>query len=180
LSVRTQKENWDLFYSTLAPVAGEKILDVGAGKGAIANRVLQRTKGAEVYAVDPNEKRVASMRRDYPAVKSSVAGAESLPFPDSFFDKAYTTMALHHYADLGKALQELKRILKPGGGFVIVEVDPASAQGRAFRFFGRLSGEHMNLMSEDQLRSRLGVEDGLRVVSSAKMKSGYIVHAVRA
>jgi ubiquinone/menaquinone biosynthesis C-methylase UbiE len=179
MSARAQNPSWDPFFSTLAPVAGEKILDVGAGKGSVAYRVLQGSKGAEVFAVDPNEKRVALMRRDYPALKSSVAGAESLPFSDSFFDKVYTTMALHHYSDLDKALKEVGRVLKPGGHFVVVEVDPASTQGKVFRFFGRLTGEHMNLVSEDQLRSRLGAEYGFKVGSSAKLKSRYIIQATR-
>jgi len=177
LSVRGS--NWDAFFSTLAPRAGEKILDVGAGKGSIADRVFNASKGAEVYAVDPNEKRVASMQQNFPGLKSSVAGAEGLPFPDSFFDRAYTTMALHHFADLDRAMKELRRVLKPGGSLVVVEVDPASTLGRAFRFFGRLNGEHMNLMTEDQLASRLGGEDGFRVASSAKLKSSYIILATR-
>jgi len=177
--VKAEEPLWDLFFDVLAPAAGEKILDVGAGKGSVANRVLQRSKGAEVYAVDPNEKRVASIRRDYPALKSSLAAAEGLPFPDSFFDKAYTTMALHHYSDLGMALKELRRVLKSGGRFVVVDVDPESAEGRVFRFFGRLTGEHMNLMSQDQLVSRLKAEEGFRVDSSARLKSRYIVQAVR-
>jgi ubiquinone/menaquinone biosynthesis C-methylase UbiE len=179
LSVPTQKYSWDLFFRTLAPVSGERILDVGAGKGHIANWVLQQSKGAEVYAVDPNEKRVAAMRRDYPALKSSVAAAESLPFADSFFDRAYTTMALHHYSDLGKALKEVGRVLKHGGCFVVVEVDPDSTQGRVFKFFGRLTGEHMSLISEDQLMSKLGAKDGFKVGSSARLKSRYIVQALR-
>jgi len=179
LSARAQDPNWGPFFSALAPVAGEKILDVGAGKGSVAYRVFQESNGAEVYAVDPNEKRVASMRRDYPALKSSVAGAEILPFSDSFFDKVYTTMALHHYSDLDKALKEIGRVLKPGGHFVVVEVDPASKQGKAFRFFGRLTGEHMSLMSEDQLVSTLGAKDGFKVGSSAKLKSRYIIQVTR-
>jgi ubiquinone/menaquinone biosynthesis C-methylase UbiE len=169
----------DLFFRTLAPVPGERILDVGAGKGSVAHRVFEESSGADVYAVDPNEKRVKSMRSHYPELKSSVAGAESLPFPDSFFDKVYCTMALHHFSDLERALKELKRVLKPGGSFVIVEVDPSSAMGRLFRFFGRLNGEHMNLMTENQLQSKLQAEGRFRVASSAKLRSGYIIQATR-
>jgi ubiquinone/menaquinone biosynthesis C-methylase UbiE len=174
-----QRSNWDAFFSTLAPVAGERILDVGAGKGSIANHVLEASKGAEVYAVDPNGKRVASMQHNFPGVRSSVAGAENLPFSDSFFDKAYTTMALHHYADLGKALQEFRRVVKLGGCLVVVEVDPGSALGRMFRFFGRLNGEHTNLVTKDQLASRIEADGGFKVASSAKLKSSYIIRASR-
>lgn len=173
------KSNWELFSDALSPASGERILDIGAGKGSVAQRVLEASKGAEVYAVEPNEKKVAAIKRNFPAIRSSVAGAESLPFPDSYFDKAYTTMALHHFADLDKALAELTRVLKPGGSFVILEVDPGSAKGMMFRFFGRIMGEHMNLMTEEQLKARLRSAEGFRVSHSAKMGSGYLVQLIR-
>jgi ubiquinone/menaquinone biosynthesis C-methylase UbiE len=179
LSVGTQKATWDVFFRALAPTAGERILDIGAGKGSLAYRVLKGSNGAEVYAVDPSEKRVASMRRDYPELKTSVAAAESLPYSDSYFDKVYTTMALHHYADLDRALKEIGRVLRSSGSFVILEVDPSSVQGRVFRFFGKVTGEHMNLMNEEQLVSRLRVKEGFNVADSVKLKSVYLIRAVR-
>ncbi len=164
----------------LAPAPGDKILDVGAGRGAVAMRVLRSTEGVEVYAVDPNEKRISSAQRDFPELKSSVAGAEGLPFPDSFFDKAFTTMALHHYSDLDSALREIWRVLKPGGSFVILEVDPRSPKGRLFRLFGRIDGEHMNLMSAGQLASRVGAAAGFKITRSASRGSDYLIQATRA
>ncbi len=172
------KSNWDVFMGALAPAGDEKVLDIGAGKGSVADRVFRASR-AEVYAVDPNEKKVEAIKRDYPAIKSSVAGAESLPFPDSYFDKAYTTMALHHFADLDRALGEIARVLKPGGSFVVLEVDPGSAKGRAFRLLGRVLGEHMSLMTEEQLEARLASAEGFRVASSSKVGSGYLIKLTR-
>jgi ubiquinone/menaquinone biosynthesis C-methylase UbiE len=174
------RSEWELLLSTLAPASGDKILDVGAGNGAIAARVHQASKGAEVYAVDPNAKKIASMSRNFPMVKGSIAGAESLPYPDDFFDKVYTTMALHHYSDLDKALGEVARVLKHEGSFVVLEVDPSSGKGRLFKFFGRLTGEHMNLMSENQLATRLGSSEGFKVERTARMGSGYMIQLRRA
>ncbi len=175
----SSRSNWEVFLDALAPAMGERILDVGAGKGSVAQRVLDASRGAEVYAVDPDEKKVDAVRRNFPAIKSAVAGAEGLPFPDSFFDKAYTTMALHHFADLDKALVELARVLRPGGSFVILEVDPGSARGMMFRLFGRLMGEKMNLMTEERLTARLGSCKGLKVTRSARVRSGYLIQLVR-
>ena len=172
------KSEWDQFVSMLSPSTGDKILDIGAGKGDVAAKVLQ-SSGADIYAVDPNEKRVASMRATHPAVKSSVAGAERLPYPASSFEKAYTTMALHHYADLDLALQEVARVLKQGGAFVILEVDPGSGLGRLFRFLGRLTGERMNLMSKEQLEERVGKLGLFRTTASASTSSGYLVVLTR-
>lgn len=176
---QTAKSEWELLLNALAPVGGERILDVGAGKGTIAGRVQAASKGVEVYAVDPNERRVASMKHDFPVVKSSVAGAEGLPFPDSYFDKAYTTMALHHFADFDKALSELARVIKQGGSFVVLEVDPHSAKGNLFRFAGRLMGEHMTMMSEDQLAAKLRAAGTFKVAHSVKHGSGYLIQLTR-
>ena len=169
----------DRFLRMLSPSSGERILDIGAGKGNVADRVLKATGGAEVHAVDPNEKRVASMKKEFPAIRSSVASAERLPFADSYFDKVYSTMALHHFSDLDEALHEVARVLKPGGSFVILEVEPGSGLGSLFRFFGRLFGEHMTIMTHEELLARLKAADGLQVEESASSGSRYLVRLRR-
>jgi ubiquinone/menaquinone biosynthesis C-methylase UbiE len=175
----TRQSNWEVFLGYLAPARGERILDVGSGNGAKAAQVLEASGGAEVYAVDPNEKRVASMKRGFPSVKGSVAGAESLPFPDSYFDKVYSTMALHHFSDLDKGLTEIVRVLKQGGSFVILDLDPHSISGRMFRFLGRVMGERMNMMNQAQLLARLESLEGVRVARSEALGSRYLVQLIR-
>ena len=162
----------------LTPIVGEKILDVGAGKGTVAAKVLQ-SSSAEVYAVDPNEKRVSQMVRNFPALRGSVAGAEKLPFLDSKFDKVYTTMALHHYADIDRGIAEIARVLKKGGTFVILEVEPGSWMGRFFRSLERLMGEHLTLMKEEQLLAKLSDNRGFEVTKSVKLGSRYLVQLRR-
>lgn len=178
MSTRSQT-SWDVFLGYLAPAPGERILDVGAGNGSKAAQVLRASGGAEVYAVDPNEKRVASMKRDFPSIKGSVAGAESLPFPDSHFDKVYSTMAVHHFDDLDKGFAEIVRVLKPGGSFIILEVESNSFSGRLFKFFGRLTGEHMMIMDMDQLLTRVGKVQGLRISRSVGLGSRYLIQLTR-
>lgn len=170
----------DRFIQMLSPAAGEKILDIGAGKGALANSVLQASNQSEVYAVDPDEKRVAAMKRGLPLIRSSVASAERLPFPDGFFDRVYTTMALHHFADLDQAAREVARVLKHGGVFTVVEVDPRSGRAKLFRFFGRLNGEHMNLLSQEELAARLRSSNLFTLATSATLGYAYLVQMTRA
>lgn len=174
------KSEWELLFAALSPSSGEKILDVGAGKGTVAGRVLVASKGAEVHAVDPNQRSIASLKREFPSIKSSVARAEKLPYPDSYFDKVYTTMALHHFADFDRALREIARVLKSGGSFIALEVDPHSGKGRLFRFSGRLMGEHMTMMTEEQLAAKLGALGTFKVVRSVKQGSGYLIQLTRA
>ena len=172
--------NWEQFMTMLSPGPGEKILDVGAGKGAVASRVLDASRGAALYAVDPSEKAISVIRAKLPKIDASVAPAEKLPFPDSEFDRAYTTMALHHYSDIGTSLKEISRVLKPGGTFLVLESEPRSALGRLFRFFGGLVGEHLQMFTQPQLETKL-TESGLfRVVASARLDPQYLVRSERA
>jgi ubiquinone/menaquinone biosynthesis C-methylase UbiE len=171
---------WGEFLAILAPGRGERILDIGAGDCSKAARVLHSCGEAEVYAADPNGKKIASAKRNHPDVKSSVASAERLPFPDSYFDKAYSTMALHHFADLDRALAEIARVLRPGGAYVIVEVEPHSLNGRLFRFFGRLMGEKMQIMTEDQLLKRIGGVRGFSIGRTADFEGSYLIQLMRA
>ncbi|HXY56597.1 MAG TPA: methyltransferase domain-containing protein [Nitrososphaerales archaeon] len=166
---------WVKIIELLDPKRGERILDVGAGRGDKAAKILRSFPGTDVYAVDPNEKRIADAKRDHPALKSSVASAERLPFSDSYFDKAYSTMALHHFNDLDQALSEIVRVLKPGGSYVILEVEPRSFTGTLFRFFGRLMGEHTSIMTLSECLARMGKAKGVQVVTSASLGAKYLV-----
>jgi ubiquinone/menaquinone biosynthesis C-methylase UbiE len=173
------RSDWEALLQMLSPANGQRILDVGAGKGTLAGIISRSTAGVEVYAVDPNARKVDGISRDHPEVKASTAAAESLPYPDAFFDKVYSTMALHHFADLDRALGEIARVLKAGGSFVVLEVEPGSAKGRLFRYFGKIMGERMSLMTENQLSAKLAGIKGLKVVGSAKAGSGYLIRLDR-
>ena len=171
--------DWAMFIEMLHPQKGEKILDIGAGSGQKAAKVLETSQGSEVYAIDPNAKKVAEALAAHPAIKSSVARAEKLPFDDAYFDKAYSTMAFHHFANIDNALAEIARILKPRGSYVILEVEPGSMLGRTFRFLGRLMGERMTIMTEGECLARLRSKEGFEVVASASLGASYLVHLMR-
>jgi ubiquinone/menaquinone biosynthesis C-methylase UbiE len=142
------------FLKLLAPGPGEKILDVGAGLGIIADSV-RSTGGSEVYAADHSERRIAKMRETYPLLKSCVANSESLPFPDSYFDKVYSTLAMHHFKDERKSIQEFARVLKPGGLLLIVELRPFSARGVFLGLENAIMRLHLKRLDMNQLAEEL-------------------------
>ncbi len=127
-----KETNRSIFLRLLAPRAGERIVDVGAGNGKIA--ALVASKGCEVHAIEPNQKRLDQLRRELPAVESKLASSEKIPYPDGYFDKVYSTLALHHFSDRSQSVREFARILKPQGLLLIAEIRPSSARGRLLRF----------------------------------------------
>jgi len=101
-------------------VAGRRVLDVGAGFGALA--LYCANLGADVVAVDPDEQRMqvalTIARRRGLALQIAAADAQSLPFPDASFDVAIAEDSLSRIIDDGAhraALAEIRRVLRPGG-----------------------------------------------------------------
>ena len=84
---RRYKGTFPFFVELLKPSKDDVILDVGAGTGVIANRVASLCD--EVYALEPEIKRVEYVRRKYPEVKIFQAFAENIPFPEKYFTKIY-------------------------------------------------------------------------------------------
>lgn len=94
-----------------------RVLEVGCGPGDDARRLASR--GHEVVAVDVE----ASKGWDIPSpgVTFVECSAERLPFPDDDFDAVLERDALHHVGEPGRALREMRRVLRPDGVAVIVE-----------------------------------------------------------
>jgi demethylmenaquinone methyltransferase/2-methoxy-6-polyprenyl-1,4-benzoquinol methylase len=111
--------------------AGMKVVDVGAGTGLMASRA-ERIVGSRgsVVALDPSPAMLREARRR--DVRRMVQGVgERLPFADNRFDLLCMGYALRHVADLHEAFSEYRRVLKPGGVALLLELAPPAS--RPFR-----------------------------------------------
>ncbi|MBA57742.1 MAG: hypothetical protein CMQ40_01075 [Gammaproteobacteria bacterium] len=107
----------------LADLAGKKVLDIGAGSGA--HSCLFRKYGADIVAVDLTPERVLSTAKKLSLVADGQgivyqADAEHLPFRESSFDIVYSNGVLHHSENTEKCLDEVYRVLRPGGQAIIM------------------------------------------------------------
>lgn len=97
---------------------GKKILEIGCGCGEAS--VYFAKQGAVVTATDISNGMVRLTQRvaDYHQVSLTglVCSADALPFPENSFDIVYGANVLHH-VDMAKTLDEIRRVLKPGGIF---------------------------------------------------------------
>ncbi len=101
-----------------------QMLDVGTGTGTLALKALERWPGLEVTGADPSTgmlelARRAADRRLPPDVaarfRTEVGWADELPFDDGTFDLAVSSFVLQLVPDRGRALREIRRVLRPGG-----------------------------------------------------------------
>ena len=97
-------------------------LDVGAGTGDLA-LALAGNGVPEVVAVDLAAGMLARARnRGRGRVALVVGSAEALPFPDASFDAVVAGFAVRNFGDLDRALADMRRVLRPGGRVVILEL----------------------------------------------------------
>jgi SAM-dependent methyltransferase len=93
--------------------AGDKVLDVGCGKGFLLYELTRAVPGIEVAGIDISQYGVENAKEEVrPFLK--VANANALPFPDKSFDFVYSITTLHNLKcmDLDKALREIERVGK--------------------------------------------------------------------
>jgi len=95
--------------------AGQRVLDVGCGPGALTAELVGRLGAEAVAAVDPSEPFVAAARERHPGVDVQRSEAESLPYPDGVFDATLAQLVVHFMADPVTGLREMARVTGPGG-----------------------------------------------------------------
>jgi ubiquinone/menaquinone biosynthesis C-methylase UbiE len=107
----------DWIASRLGIARGTRVLDLGAGTGKLAREWV--ALGADVVAVEPGPEMLARLARAVPAARSVLGAAEDIPLADESVD-AVTCGQSFHWFRAGEALDEIARVLRPGGGLALV------------------------------------------------------------
>ena len=101
--------------SQLSPAPGQRVLDLGCGRGILLDRLAAsfRTQG---YGVDVSRGTLKGLRSESVAShRIACSEGENLPFRDSSFDLAFSLDVLEHVESPARVLAEMLRVLKPGG-----------------------------------------------------------------
>jgi ubiquinone/menaquinone biosynthesis C-methylase UbiE len=119
-------EKRPVFQSTrkhLIEEASGEVLEIGAGTGI--NLPFYKPSVRHVLATDPNPEMVKRLSSKSESgvvpIDIQIANAESLPFPASSFDTVVGTLVFCSIPHPEKALEELNRVLKPGGNLLLFE-----------------------------------------------------------
>jgi ubiquinone/menaquinone biosynthesis C-methylase UbiE len=113
----------------LAPVSGERVLEVGAGGGQYALHVAgDLLPGGTIDPVDGQPQMLDdavrnARERGFENVAPVLGDARYLPFQDGQFDAAYIVAGLGDTQDPGTALRELARVVRPGGRVIVGELE---------------------------------------------------------
>jgi ubiquinone/menaquinone biosynthesis C-methylase UbiE len=97
----------------LDPVPGTGLLDIGAGRGAIA--VAAADRGCRVTATDGSPRMMALLAAAHPEIETRVLDARDLALPDDAYDIATAGFMIHVVDEPERVLAELRRVVRPGG-----------------------------------------------------------------
>ncbi|QXI18946.1 class I SAM-dependent methyltransferase [Pseudomonas hamedanensis] len=124
-AVHAQGRELALLQAELAGQGEARVLDLGCGAGHVSFHVASLVR--EVVAYDLSQQMLdvvaaAAVDRGLDNIVTVHGAAERLPFADGEFDFVFSRYSAHHWSDLGLALREVRRVLKPGGVAAFVDV----------------------------------------------------------
>jgi len=109
-------------FAAFSMAKGKRVLEIGCGIGTDGARFTR--EGAYYIGLDLSPRSVLLAKKNFEGRNLSagllVSDAESLPFRDGAFDYVYSCGVLHHTPDIGKAVAEIHRALRPGGQAVVM------------------------------------------------------------
>jgi ubiquinone/menaquinone biosynthesis C-methylase UbiE len=162
---------------------GNSVLDVGSGTGQLAVELARRVvPGGSVEGVDPAEEMVAEAAKVTKPlglpVRFQVGSAQRLPVGANAVDAVTCTLAVHHIADSDRllAVQEMLRVLRPGGQLLIADLQSPGTGARHF-LMRRLVGHAIAERPLDQAQE-LMLSAGFTDVNRSETPVAWIGHVV--
>lgn len=137
--------------------AGQRVLDVGCGSGALTAVLVGRVGVDNVSAVDPSESFVEAVRTTYPSMDIRRTGAESLPFEDRTFDAVLAQLVVHFMSDPVTGIAEMARTTASGGVVAACVWDHAGGNGPLAAFWSAVRALDPSAPDESHLP---GVREG--------------------
>jgi SAM-dependent methyltransferase len=162
---------------------GMRVLDVGCGTGSLAAELARGWPGVEVTGLDPDPLALARARRKLERAgleaRLDQGFADDLPYPESSFDRVFSTFMFHHLArDVKEGmLREVCRVLAPGGALHLVDFGgEAHAGGLLARFVHSHDGLGDNFAGGIPPLVRAAGFGRVREVSSRRLLFGRVTH----
>lgn len=135
-SIGFHRELLDLVVRSAKVKDSSKVLDIGCGTGLLSLKLLQEY-GCSITGIDISEEMLAIFKNKIKElgldqkINCRLMDIDSLNFKNNTFDLAVSSVVLHHLKDKLKALKKIYKLLKPGGLFVVGEVDMDSTGSHA-------------------------------------------------
>jgi ubiquinone/menaquinone biosynthesis C-methylase UbiE len=113
------------FVTALGEVAHGSVLDVACGPGILSAAIAKTAREVVAFDLTPQMLKKAAQRCSEAGlanVSFREGNANELPFANATFDAVMTRLSVHHFDQPKRVIEEIFRVLRPGGGFVVADV----------------------------------------------------------
>ena len=148
----------------------DNLIDIGCGPGGFLARMRKELPQIRLFALDLSEGMVNEVRERFGgSVEATVGDAENMPLVSEAFEAVTVNMSIHHYPHPQAAVNEMFRILQPGGHLLLEDMDCIPPIRAIANFvFPRLSGGDVKMYNQREIRAMLGAA-GFTVLSYHKI-----------
>ncbi len=121
----TNRRTYHNVYDLLELSKDDRVLEIGFGNGAFIKDIVQKIQPGKYMGIDISETMMRLARhRNFSLIKSGKAlimkaKADNLPFDDNLFNKVFTANTIYFWEGPALVMNEVKRVLLPGGKFVV-------------------------------------------------------------
>jgi ubiquinone/menaquinone biosynthesis C-methylase UbiE len=158
---------------------GGTVLEIGTGKGRFLVRLARQVAAVTTVDIAAEDHQCARLNARYAGVEEKIQfvlqDAAHLPWPTDSFDAAVTMNAMHHIAHFKQVLEEMLRVVKPGGKLVLADFSPRGFQimAREHRAEGKTHPhERYDFRELQRLLRKLGLTTRLRKGSNQEVLVG--------
>lgn len=121
---RVQNSMADSLLESVGDISGKNVIDLGCGTGYMLEE-LENRRPASLVGVDISTRMLAIVKNRTGNVSLLTADMDHLPIADNCFDCVLSNAALQ-WCDLGRAVGEMKRLLRPGGNLLVTTFGPST------------------------------------------------------
>lgn len=174
-SMNFSKEAYlDYTVSAMAVSADDNVLEVAAGTCACGRVIAPYVKNVVCLDVTPAMLEVGKQQAAKKQLNNMIfvqGDAEELPFLDKCFDTVISRLAFHHFKNVQKPFAEMKRVLRPGGKLVLIDMEAAKKDLRNCEdeIETWRDPSHIRNLSRDEIRN-LFIENGLEIIKCESTK----------
>lgn len=121
-------------------IEGQRVLEIGCGRGVGTEIIFERFGAREVDAFDLDPDMIAQARRrlsaySFDRLRLFVGDAAAIDAEDASYDAVFDFGIVHHVPDWQQAIKEISRVLRPGGRFFFEEVTKQALDRWFYRMF---------------------------------------------
>ena len=157
----------ETLYEFLQPANDGLYLDLGCGTGNYLKALSK--KGVQFIGADPSDVMLQEAKKNNPEVEIVKACAEQLPFEDHHFNGGMGNFTLHHWSNIQKGINEVYRVLKPGGRFIFFSFTPQQLYGYwLYHYFPEMIRISSEVIPNEKFMKEMFLNAGFKDIATEK------------